>query len=129
MTPRIDLWSWFLIGGALFSGLLLVENSHAPHVTGPCSLAQGQQLYADLADREPAERQDAARRFRGSVWSQDDDFHFKEMKRVKDYAKSRRVSIASLLDALDQGMHEDWPVPSKNVPNPKVMPCRPRLIY
>jgi hypothetical protein len=127
-TPRTELASWFIIGLAFFTALFLASAAPS-RVTGPASRAQCQQLYAEAAEREPGERQDAARRFRGSLWSQDDDFHFKEAKRVKDFAKSRHASITSLLDALDEGMHQDWPVPSNNLPNPKVMPCRPRLIY
>jgi len=128
-SPRVDLVSWFIIGLALFTGLFLAAPSRVSHVAKPASPMQRQQLYAEAAEKEPEERQDAARRFRGSLWSQDDDFHFKEAKRVKEFAKRRAVSVTSLLDALDEGMHEDWPVAAKNPPNPKVMPCRPRLTY
>jgi hypothetical protein len=127
--PDVKLTSQLLVGGAILAALVLVGTSRPAHRAGPVSPVQGQRVYSDGADREPVERQDASRRFRDSPWSQDDDFHSKEMKRVKEYAKVHDVSISSLLDALDDGMHQDWPTKARTPPNPKVMPCRPRLMY
>jgi hypothetical protein len=128
-TPSANLVSSILIGATIFAGLVRASTSRPFHVAGPASVALAHQLYGEAVEREPGERQEAARRFRGSPWSQDDDFHSKEMKHVKGTAKSKDVSITSLLDALDQGMHQGWPTEAKNLPNPKVMPCRPRLSY
>jgi hypothetical protein len=127
--PQASLVSSFIIGGTILAALIRVGTSRPARVSPPATRAQVQELYSDIADKEPAERADSARRFRASPWSQDDDFHAKEMKRAKDFAKGHNVTITSVLDGLDRGMREHWPTPTSNVPNPKVMPCRPRLMY
>jgi hypothetical protein len=86
-------------------------------------------IYNDATAREPEERLKSKGAFPSSPWSQDDDFHNKEMKAVKDYARSHRVSVGNVLDALDTGMRAHWETTATNIPSPKVMPCRPRLSY
>jgi hypothetical protein len=118
-----------MIGAALFTAVVRAGLARPAHVPRDATPVQTLELYTEDTEKEPGDRQDSARRFRGSPWSQDDDFHSKEMKRVKGFAKSHSVSVESLLDGLDEGMRQRWATPSENVPNPKVMPCRPRLIY
>jgi len=128
-TPLADIVGSCVIGAAILAALVRVATSHPFHLPGSATSAQAHQVYSDGAEKEPGERQDAARRFRGSPRSQDDDFHYKESRRVKDFARNRDVSVTSLLNGLDEGMRRHWSTSSSNVPNPKVMPCRPRLIY
>jgi hypothetical protein len=128
-TPLADIVGSCVIGAAIFAALVRASTSHPFHVPGPATPAQTHQVYAEAVEKEPGERADASRRFRGSPWSADDDFHSKETKRVKDFAKGHDVTVASLLNGLDEGMRQHWPTASNNVPNPKVMPCRPRLVY
>ncbi len=128
-TPREDLVGSCLIGAIILAALVRTVTSRPFHVPGPATAAQAHQIYVDGVENEVEERADSARRFRGSPWSQDDDFHNKEMKRAKNVAKTHDVSMTSLLDAIDRGMRQHWSTPSGTVPNPKVMPCRPRLSY
>jgi len=128
-TPLADLVGSVIIGGTIFAALMRAGTSRPFHLPGPASSAQAHLIYSEGAVKEPGERQEAARNFRGSPWSQDDDFHAKEKNRVKDYAKGHDLTVQSLLDGLDEGMRDHWLTPSNEQPNPKVMPCRPRLIY
>jgi hypothetical protein len=128
-VARPNSTSAYVVAACILVALVRASVGRVPHPTGAATPDQERELFAEETDAEPFDRQDAARRFRGSPWSQDDDFHAKEMKRVKDFAKTHSVSISSLLDGLDEGMHKKWPTPAARTPNPKVMPCRPRLIY
>ena len=128
-APHDHRTSRFVLATTVLVAIVRASASRLAHPMGPASPDQQRELYADETETEPADRREAARRFRNSPWSQDDDFHAKEMKRVKEFSKSRGVSISSLLDGLDEGMHRKWPTPAAKAPNPKVMPCRPRLIY
>jgi hypothetical protein len=129
--PQLDerAFSCLLIGAMAALVMTVAATSRPVHVPGPASPARLHELYDTNVAKEPSERQDSARSFRGSPWSQDDDFHGKETNRVKDFAKVHDVSISSLLDGIDTGMREKWATPSNNVPRPTVMPCRPRLTY
>jgi hypothetical protein len=110
-------------------GVARTVTSKPFHVPGPAADAQRHSIYEEGAEKEPGERQGAARRFRYSPWSQDDDFHNQESKRVKNFAKNHDVTVTSLLEGLDDGMRQHWPTPTPGLPNPRVQPCRPRLMY
>ena len=127
--PSLRKTCLLVIGTTVFLAVVRAATSRPARLSGPATPQQARQAYSDDVDNEPHERQEAAKRFRASPWSQDDEFHSRENKRLKEFAKFQSISVTSLLDAIDEGMHENWPTPSHNVPNPKVMPCRPRLIY
>jgi len=124
-----DIIGACVVAAAVGVALVRVATSGPSHIPHIASASLGYELYVEDADKEPGDRRDSSRRFRGSPWSADDDFHFKESKRVKGLAKNRDVTMTSLLDWLDRGIHQSWPTLSNNVVNPKVMPCRPRLNY
>ncbi len=95
----------------------------------PLPLAAAQELYVAAAEAEVLERKKAIGRFRGSPWSQDDEFHNKEAKFLRGEARARRLPLPVLIDNLDRGMHEGWPTGEAPAPDQTVLPCRPRLNY
>jgi hypothetical protein len=90
---------------------------------------QARQVYFDVTAKEPDERRDAALRFAGSAWSEQDDFHARERGMVRAVANGRGVSVSNVVFALDRGMREGWPTGGGVAVSPKVIPCRPRLLY
>jgi hypothetical protein len=128
-ASRRELVGSLVIGGAVFAATLRsgIARRHGTPATATPDEAHA--FYWASAAKEPEERREAARHFRGSPWSQDDDFHHKEMDRVKDNAGGRALSVSSKLEALDEGMRSGWPTPDDQHPTPKVKPCRPRLTY
>lgn len=100
----------------------------APRLRG-LTLTSGQAFYATAAKSEVDERKKGQGKFRGSAWSQDDDFHYAEAQFMRSYGKSHKFSMGTLLDALDRGMREKWPTGDSPPPDQKVPPCRPRLSY
>jgi len=95
----------------------------------PLGEVQAHEFYDRAAEAEGTTRKASANKFRGSPWSQDDDFHNKEAKFVRGYSKSHGVTIASLLDVLDRGSHAHWATPAGATVSQKIIPCRPRLSY
>jgi hypothetical protein len=85
--------------------------------------------YAEVTGKEPDERRDAAFRFPGSDWSQQDDFHAKEKDSVRDFAKAHGVTVSSVVNSLDRGMREGWATHPNVTVSQRVVPCRPRLAY
>jgi hypothetical protein len=83
--------------------------------------------YRDITANERHTRREAAVKFPGDPWSQDDDFHEHESEDVRKFAGSHELPLSSVVRAVDDGMREKWPTPAQ--PNPKVPPCRPRLSY
>jgi len=93
------------------------------------SLEQARAFYAEAAEREVGERVAALERFRSSEWSQQDDFHAHEASLIRDYARTHKMPVLGVLQALDRGMREKWPTPNGAAPQERIIPCRPRLTY
>ena len=93
----------------------------------PITEAQAREVYRDVTSRERKMRRDAAVKFPGDPWSQDDDFHERENEQMRSLATSKEIRLSDVVGAVDQGMREHWP--TTVTPNPKVPPCRPRLSY
>lgn len=83
--------------------------------------------YRDVSSRERQARREAAVKFPGDPWSQDDDFHERENESVRAYSGGHELRLGDVVRAVDDGMREHWPTSGQ--PNPKVPPCRPRLSY
>jgi hypothetical protein len=84
-------------------------------------------VYRDVTGRERTMRRDAAVKFPGDLWSQDDDFHERENEQVRSIASGKGVRFTDVVRAVDDGMHAHW---ATNVqPIATVPPCRPRLSY
>jgi hypothetical protein len=118
-----------LFGVALTFGVwrsLTATPKHDPRLLGN---AVAHEAYLATTDREAEERREAAFRFQGSPWSQEDDYFAKETSFIKRYAGDHKITIGSILVALDRGMREKWATHPDVVVNPKVVPCRPRLAY
>lgn len=122
-------------GGACVIAVVIAAvlfRSQPPRVTArfrPLPDEAAQEFYLAAVEAEVESRKSAAGRFQGSVWSQDDEVHNREARFLGTYGRTHRLSTASLVDALDRGMHEHWPTPGVAPPDQKVRPCRPRLTY
>jgi len=85
--------------------------------------------YVTLTGEERGMRKTAAKGFPTDPWSQDDDFHNQEWRRVQTLASNLRGSRQSVLQGLDDGMREGWWRSPKAEVRVTVPPCRPRPIY
>jgi hypothetical protein len=115
-------------------GVLAIARAATGHLPAsdtpriqPMTLEIAHQAYRDVTSRERKMRREAAVKFPGDLWSQDDDFHERENETVRSFAGSHEVSIASVVQAVDDGMREHWP--TTGTPQGTVPPCRPRLSY
>ena len=123
-----------LAGAAVTVGVAAAALVHsmpprAPDEFRAVPTREAQVFYVAAAEAEVSTRKKAEGRFRGSPWSRDDDFHNKEAKFIRTYAKAHRFTIAGLVDAEGRAMHEGWATPPGAIPDQKVLPCRPRLTY
>jgi hypothetical protein len=123
-----------MVASGLFGVALGVAVVRTLHSTPPAHSAElpdavAHEVYLETTDREADGRRDAAFRFQGSLWSQQDEFFAKQTSFVKRFAIDHRVSVGGILFALDRGMRERWPTHPDVVISPKVVPCRPRLAY
>jgi len=107
------------VGRAVFASM--------PAPGKPLDEAGSHDAYRDIVTRERSARREAAVKFPGDLWSQDDDFHERESEAMRSFATSRSARLGDVVRAVDDGMHERWlavPQPIATVP-----PCRPRLSY
>ena len=112
---------------ALSLALVRVATARPPAKVKAIDDKTAHEAYRDITSRERTMRRDAAVKFPGDPWSQDDDFHERENEQVRTFATSRELRLSDVVRSVDDGMRERWP--TSIVPNPKVPPCRPRLSY
>jgi hypothetical protein len=124
-----EAWPYLVIAIAVTVACVRVARAEVRREAPTMSDAQARQIYLDVTGSEPSERRDAALRFPGSAWSQQDEFHARERSLVRSTAMSRGVSVSSVVNALDRGMREGWPTRAGVVVSQRVIPCRPRLTY
>ncbi len=126
---RAELVGW--IGcGALCVAAVTVDLS-APRIEAAPEASSDAKKHAFymLASEEAFMRKGAAKSFPTDPWSQDDDFHNREFRRLQALATSDHVSVTSMLRAIDDGARERWPQAPGSVLDETVPPCRPRPIY
>jgi hypothetical protein len=115
---------------AVVASLAMLRAATAPTPpapTKPIDEKMAREAYRDVTNRERQTRREAAVKFPGDPWSQDDDFHEKENEAVRNFSSAHELRLSDVVRAVDDGMRERWPTPIQ--PNPKVPPCRPRLSY
>jgi hypothetical protein len=93
----------------------------------PMTSALAHEAYLDVTSRERSMRRDAAVKFPGDLWSQDDDFHERESEATRNFANDHDLAITDVVAAIDDGMRERWP--TSGPVQATVPPCRPRLSY
>jgi hypothetical protein len=91
--------------------------------------AAEQAAFLALASQEATVRAEAAKAFPTDLWSRDDDFHERELRRARDWAGAHRVRLGDVLRAVDEGMRATWPHKNPTPLVATVPPCRPRAIY
>jgi hypothetical protein len=122
-------------GPWLFGGVCLLALARALSAAPPDQAPGGideptrRAAFRAVASEESASRHDAAKAFPTDLWSRDDDFHERELRKARDWAGKHRVRLGDVLGALDDGLHAGWPSGNRDPLIPTVPPCRPRAIY
>jgi hypothetical protein len=120
-------WAPFTLICALGLGRALTAG--VPSQPPVADEAQRRDAFRYVASDEAAERREAAKTFPTDLWSRDDDFHSREAKRARDWARTHHARVGDALSAIDQGLREHWPSGSSVPLVATVPPCRPRAIY
>jgi hypothetical protein len=120
-------WAPFALLCALAVGRAL--TAPVPPLPPAPDDAQRRDAFRYVASDETAERREAAKTFPTDLWSRDDDFHSREARRAREWARSHHVRVGDVLSAIDQGLREHWPSGSSVPLVATVPPCRPRAIY
>lgn len=127
---RSFVWIAWCGAGIVLAIAITLDLSVLPQKAAPEASSDAQQrAYRALASEEAFMRRGAAKAFPADPWSQDDDFHNRELQRLRALAGAERVSVSSMLRAVDDGARERWPRPGTEPLVQTVPPCRPRPIY
>jgi hypothetical protein len=121
--------AWVAFGVTCAAAILLTLTAPKLASSPPASEDVQKSVFSSLASDEVSMRRTAAKGFPADPWSQDDDFHNQELRRVNEQASSRHVSAQSLLRGVDEGMRAGWAKAPAAKVRVTVPPCRPRPIY
>jgi hypothetical protein len=126
-VPRSDLIGWCAFAATSLVAVFVALHAEAPKPAGNADERMMHDAFLAIASDEPAARGKSAHEFPGDLWSQDDDYHSQEAKKMRSYAGERQVRLDDIVRAVDDGMRQGWS--PRGLMKPGVPPCRPRLDY
>jgi hypothetical protein len=128
LRVKLSPWAPFGVVCAAALGRALF-GSMPEQVAGGADEATRRAAFRAIASEETSLRAEGAKVFPTDLWSRDDDFHERELRRARDWAGKHRVALGDVLHALDEGMRAQWPHDNPVPLVPTVPPCHPRAIY
>jgi hypothetical protein len=124
---RSDLIGWSGLVVVSLVAVLVASLASAPPIAAPADDAIMRDSFRQIAFEESSARGKSAHTFPGDLWSQDDDYHAAEAKKMRALAGERQVRLDDVIRGVDDGMREGWS--PRGLMTPGVPPCRPRLDY
>lgn len=120
--------AWLLLVVVSAVAFVRAATARPPEAPPPAADADLRAAFLAIAGAERDMRRDAAKDFPTDHWSQDDDFHRRELDKARDFARTRRIPLGDVLRAVDDGMRERWSSAASAM-TATVPPCQPRAIY
>lgn len=113
--------------------VVVVRAGTAPAATlrRQATTAERQQVAERIAADEATWIRDSTQNFPSDQWSQRDDFHALESRRIVDQAKNKGVRIEDALRAVDDDIHRRAARgdAAPDARNARAVPCKPRPFY
>jgi hypothetical protein len=125
--PRSDLVGWCALAAACIVAIATAARAKAPAPAAQADERVRKDAFRVVAYDEPPTRGKSTHAFPGDAWSQDDDYHAQEAKKIRSFAGEHEVRLDDVVRAVDEGMKEGWP--PRGLMKTGVPPCRPRLDY
>jgi hypothetical protein len=112
-----------------------VATAPAPKTARAATVAERADVAQAVANNEREWSMDTSKNFPADVWSQSDDFHGREYKRVLELAQEKGIRIEDVLGAVDDDIHR--PHRRSNFiigggmfdRHAHAVPCKPRPFY
>jgi hypothetical protein len=121
-----DWLGWLVLAGCALAVVVRAATAEAPRLPRAANQAQIEALAEEAGRLEGAWGEDGRRAFPGDLWSQDDDFHHKEMEWARGAARRLGVRLGDALKAIDRGLR----AAAAGTPlRATVPPCKPRPFY
>lgn len=114
--------------------IVRVATTPPPKTARPATPAERAEVAQAVAQSEREWSMETAKNFPADVWSQSDDFHGREWKRVLELAGDKGIRIEDVLRAVDDDIHR--PPRRHNLilggfqdRHANAVPCKPRPFY
>lgn len=103
----------------------------APEPWRAATEAERAAMATEVASAEREWMKETAQNFPADDWSQRDDFHGREYRRLLELAGQHRVRLEDVIRAVDDDLHRGA-VTSPDAPDTRAaraVPCKPRPFY
>lgn len=121
-----------IAAAALVTTVVTVRAATAPEPPAPRRATDDERrvLAAAVAKDELTWSTQAWGAFPEDHWSARDDFHSREMKRIRDLAKEHDVPVVDVLRAIDEDLHRrKAQAGAPDLRGATAVPCKPRPFY
>ena len=117
--------------GAVVLVVVRVATAPAPRLDRAATAAERAEVAAEIAFAEPSWRAETAQNFPSDHWSQRDDFHGRELRKVLEIRSARGIRLEDVLRAVDDDIHQRRALDANTVDtrDARAVPCKPRPFY
>jgi hypothetical protein len=111
-----------------------VATAPAPKPVRVATAAERGEVAHAIASSEREWSMETSKNFPADAWSQNDDFHGREYKRLLELAQEKGIRIEDALGAVDDDIHRPHRRPSiigggAQDRHANAVPCKPRPFY
>ena len=112
-----------------------VATAPAPKLARAATVAERADVAQAVATNEREWSMETSKNFPADAWSQSDDFHGREYKRVLELVQEKGIRIEDVLGAVDEDIHRPHRRSSSIIGggvqdrHPNAVPCKPRPFY
>jgi len=117
--------------GCLLFVTVGVARAPEPPLRRRATVAEQAEVAEAIAASERGWTQETTQNFPADRWSQRDDFHGREYRKVEELANEKGIRMEDVLRAVDDDMHRRA-ARSADAPddrNALAVPCKPRPFY
>ena len=108
-----------------------VVRAPVPAPRPPMTAADRQEIAKGIAAFEATWTSETSQNFPSDHWSQRDDFHGREYKKIIDVANEKGLRIEDILRGIDDDIHRRHALrpDDSDERNARAIPCKPRPFY
>ncbi len=97
----------------------------APRPARAATVDERAEIAREVAKDERAWINETTQNFPSDSWSQRDDFHGRELRKVQELAHEKKVRVEDVLRAVDEDIHAG----TTKLRRANAVPCKPRPFY
>lgn len=128
---RTSILASVVVAASVVVVVARIVTAPAPPASRPATPTERAEMARLVAGAERGWTNETAQNFPSDSWSQRDDFHSREARKIQELVKERGARIEDGLRAIDDDIHRRGARSDADPDdrNARAVPCKPRAFY